>query len=228
MLTHTFPPVSVICSLPSLQQADNLLFPFALYHNFTISAPLTINNSQYLLLLLLFSEYLQYIYIFFFCVSSEVTLFSDCFECWRSLVKSLQFWEAVEIPPRIPSHSFEYSSITSNSPALQDTWKVFLSFPSKRFLPVRASLAPTKYLSAWQQGALCKWHCAAHLVVFTGCYVVFMFVRGQVGALVCPDDRLSALMFPPSVSVMEANCLQLWTLLIFRQSLERFAQTQAR
>lgn len=121
MLTHTFSPVSVICSLPSLQQADNLLFPFALYHNFTISAPLTINNSQYLLLLLLFSEYLQYIYIFF--VSSEVTLFSGYFECWHSLVKSLQFWEAVEIPPRIPSHSFEYSSITYNSPALQDTWK---------------------------------------------------------------------------------------------------------
>lgn len=73
MLTHTFSPVSVICSLPSLQQADNLLFPFALYHNFTISAPLTINNSQYLLLLLLFSEYLQYIY--FFCVFRSHTFF---------------------------------------------------------------------------------------------------------------------------------------------------------
>lgn len=57
---------------------------------------------------------------------------------------------------------------------------MFLSFPSEMFPH------PCERLSAWQQGALCKWHCAAHLVVFTGYCVVFVFCARTGGCACVP------------------------------------------
>lgn len=128
MLTHTLPLVSVICSLVSLQHTHNLPFPFALFHNFTIIAPVTINDSQ-----CIYYYWLQWL-------SQYLRLFH------RRTQRRL--WDVVKISRGITSQSFKYNNTQlmtlrhcRTRMGNNASWKVFLGFPCER-LRSQQLLAP--------------------------------------------------------------------------------------